>query len=485
MRVLNYYILRSFLGPFIATFVVMVFFLLMQFLWKYIDDLVGKGVEWYYILELLFYTSAGVVPLALPISVLLSSIMTFGNLGEYNELAAMKSAGISLFRIMAPLTTFMVFLCVLAFLFSNYVLPVANLKGESLLRNITAKKPALNIKEGVFYGGIEGYSIKIGEKYGEENDLLKNVYIYQHSSRTGNSKVVVAEGGRMFTTQDQRYLVLQLNNGHSYEEVIPAKRKDQIKHPFIKTQFEFAEIKFDLSAFQTGNLREERQKSFQMLNVKQLEEANDSLSQSLEKREDAMAKAFASRYRFNQIISNSVMEEALFITPLDRLGMANKRRAVDNALRMARAQKTYLNQVGAEHLWRKKVLARYNLEWHKKFSLAFAVMVLFFIGVPLGAIIRKGGMGLPVVISVIIFIIFHTMSFSMEKLGRELVWHPAKAMWLSSLILLPVGIFLTYKSATDSALFNLEVYLRPFENLRTRLNRIRAKNTHEGSISNQ
>lgn len=441
----------------------MIFFLLMQFLWKYIDDLVGKGVEWYYIAELLFYTSAGLVPLALPISVLLSSLMTFGNLGEYNELAALKSAGVSLTRTMRPLIGLMVFICIGAFFFSNYVMPVANLKGETLLRNISTKKPALNIRAGVFYGGIEGYSIKIGEKYGPNENSLKDVYIYDHTSKAGNRKVIVAESGQMNMTPNEQYLILDLVSGTSYEEILPENRKERLRHPFIRSSFDKARIQFDLASFQTGDLREVRQKSFQMLNTKQLMKASDSLIANLNNRKLAVVNTFRTKYGFNSRVDlkgSTLSEEGSILGPLSE---PMKRRAIENGLRMARAQKAYLSQLEQEFTWREKIIARYFLEWHKKFSLSFAILVLFFIGAPLGAIIRKGGIGLPVVVSVVIFIVYHTMSFSMEKLGRELVWDAPRAMWTASFILLPAGIFLTYKSATDSALFNLEVYLRPFE----------------------
>ena len=450
-----------------ATFAVMVFFLLMQFLWMYVDDLVGKGVEWYYIAELLFYTAAGVVPLALPISVLLSSLMTFGNLGEFNELAAMKSAGVSLFRIMRPLMVLVLGLCTVAFLFSNYVLPVANLRGETLLRNIATKKPALNIREGVFYGGIEGYSMKIGEKYGPDDRLIRNVYIYDHSSRSGAGKLIVAEEGRMDISPDERYLTLFLQRGTTYEDLVPGKRSERHRHPFARSRFDEAEIRFDLSSFQSGDLRENDQKSFNMMNIVQLSESVDSMGISLRARQIQMEQTLINKYRVDEL--KSPKAAAISLDPksdlLARLPESMRRRAIDNALRLARSQKAYVSQLGEEYDWRKKIIARFELERHKKFSLSFAVLVLFFIGAPLGAIIRKGGMGLPVVVSVLIFIVYHTMSYSMEKLGRELVWSPFRAMWTSGFILLPIGIFLTYKSATDSALFSVRSYTAPFRAL--------------------
>ena len=466
MSVLHRYIIRSFIGPFCATFLVMIFFLLMQFLWKYIDDLVGKGVEWYYLIELLFYTSASLVPLALPISVLLSSLMTFGNLGEHNELAALKSSGVGLVRVMRPLIFLMLFICGSAFLFSNYVMPVANLKGETLLRNISTKKPALNIRAGVFYGGIEGFSIKIGEKYGPDRKLLREVYIYDHTSVEGKRKVIAAKRGAMDLTPDERFLLIDLEEGTSYEEVIPGNRKDRIRHPFIRSSFDRARLRFDLSSFQSGDLRQVRQKSFQMLNIDQLTVASDSLGVILTERKESVDRSFRSKYGFESTVDlegDRIEEEGVVIA---HLSPAMKHRALEHALRLAKTQRAYLDQLSEEFHWRNKVIARYRVEWHKKFSLSFAVLVLFFIGAPLGAIIRKGGIGLPVVVSVCIFIVYHTMSFSMEKMGRELVWTPAQSMWTASFILLPIGIFLTYKAATDSALLNMEAYLKPLENLK-------------------
>lgn len=465
------YILSQFFRTFIPTFVVMVLFLLMQFLWKYVDDLVGKGVEWYYIAELLALTIPSTVPLALPLSILLASLITYGNLGEYNELAAMKSSGISLMRSLRPLIILVILLAVGEFFFSNYITPVANLRGENLLENITRKKPALNIREGVFYGGIEGYNIKVGKKYGPDKRLLQDVLIYDHTNKQGNSKVIVAKTGEMYLTTDEMFLVLILNDGYTYEDLYPEKRAERQRHPFTKTSFSSSTIRFNLRDFQSGDLRRESHRDFNMLNISQLETAIDSIKTDFSDRRTTVQAGMLAKYKYTSTDPDSTNLAVMQPVILDNIQKNMRLRAIENGLRLARSHKGYMDQLTAEYEWRHKVVARYTLEQHKKFSMAFACLVLFFIGAPLGAIIRKGGIGLPVVVSVIIFIVFWVMSFSFEKLGRELVWSPFRAMWTANFILLPVGIFLTFKSNRDSALFSMEVYQRPWYWLKSRIRR--------------
>jgi len=468
MIILDRFVLKAYVRPFLITFIVMVLFLLMQFVWKYIDDLVGRGVEWYYIAELLFYTSATVVPMALPLAVLLSSIMTFGTLGENNEMAALKASGVSLIRVMRPLIIFMLIISVLAFLFSNFVIPVANLKSETLLRNITNKKPALNIREGVFYGGIEGYSIKVGDKFGPDKNGLKDVYVYDHTSNSGNQKVVSSETGKMAVTDDELYLDIELYDGYSYEEVTPDRPRQRTSYPFIKSSFERSLIRFNLSEFQSGDLRSGSRKDYDMLNVVQLVDARDSLAQNCDERKTDFTKQMRGKYAFHMAdepVDTVSVVESMNDTLLLNIAPSDRKRVMSNSLRIIRSNKTYYDNTTMEFNWRAKLIARHMLEWHKKFSVSFSVIVLFFIGAPLGAIIRKGGMGMPVVVSVFIFIVYHVTSYSFEKLGRELVWTPFRAMWSANLMLLPFGILLTYKSATDSAIFNIENYLKPFQKI--------------------
>lgn len=456
MKKLSKLILISFLGPFAATFFVVLFILLMQFLWKYIDDLVGKGLEWYVISELLFYASATLVPLALPLAILVSSIMTLGNLAEHYELVAAKSAGISLQRILQPMLVTAVLVSMLAFYFSNYILPYTNLKMGSLLYDVRQQKPALYIREGVFYNGIDGYSIKIGKK-GADNQSLENVMIYDHSAQRGNTKVIVAKSGKMAMSDDEKYLVVTLFDGHSYEDQQLNKSTAKSSNPYLRSTFGSYQIRFDLSTFKLNRTNEELFKdNYQMLNLNQLSYSLDSLNKQLALRKNEMSESLKSYYStYRDSILKEPASASLINIPADTITDAS---VYDNALGQARNVKSYLLSVADEKDAREKLIARFAIEYNRKYTLSIACFILFLIGAPLGAIIRKGGIGMPVVVSIVFFLIFHVISIMGEKFSREGVIDPSIGMWISSAVLLPVGLFLLYKATRDSALFDLEVY---------------------------
>lgn len=463
MKVLDRYILKSFLRPFTITFLVMVFFLLMQFVWKYVDDLVGKGVEWYYILEMLLYISATTVPLALPIAVLLSSLMTFGSFGEHNELAAIRASGISLLRMFRVLVVAVTIISISGFLFANYIMPVSQFKGKSLLRNISKMKPALNIRPGIFYDGIEGYSIKIAEKFGPDNNQLRNIIIYDHTDNLGNIKVTTASEGVMELTPDNRFMIIELTNGQTYEEHQPTKKEDKERKPFSSTRFEYAVIRFNLEDFKSEDLRQETRKDFNMLNNAQLMLAVDSLRLVLTDQRSHFHQTMAERYGYilDTAARPPTFKDTVIDIQADILANFSERKqkmVTENALRIARSNRSYYDQAKTNYHWRERTIARHKLEWHKKISLSFACLVMFFIGAPLGAIIRKGGMGMPVVISVVVFILFYVMATAFEKMGRELTWDPISASWLPPLLFLPIGLILTYKTANDAEFMGMEFW---------------------------
>lgn len=463
----------------------MVLFLLMQWVWKYIDDLVGKGVEWYYIAELLVYFAAQMVPQAIPLSVLLASLMVFGDLGEHMELAALKSAGVSLYRMMQPLFGAVLIIAVVSFLFNNYVIPVTNLKGETLLRNIASKKPALNIKPGVFYAGIDGFNIKVGEKYGEDKSKLKNIVIYDHTDRLGNIKVTSAADGEMRVTPDKQFLEITLYNGYSYEEVQSRKRSELERKPFVRSSFDKAILRLDLSSFESGDLKRQTGKDFSMLTIKQLNVAADSIRKVFDKRIDELSGSMLERFvshSENAHIATQVDHFIDLVNPssdgtmgtiptniLQGLNAEQRSVVLENALRLARSHKSYYDQARLEFHWWRKVIARYHIEKHKKMALAYLAFIMFFTGASLGSIIRKGGLGMPVVVSVFTFIVYHVTSFTIEKLGREVVLEPWFSIWLPSMIFTPIAVFLVYKSATDSAIMQWETWqklVKPFENFK-------------------
>ena len=462
MKKLHKLVINSFIGPFIMSFFIAQFILLMQFLWKYIDDLVGKGLDWHVIAELLFYTSANLVPLALPLAILVSSIMTFGNLAEHFEITAAKASGISLQRLMRPLFVMAVTISILAFVFSNNVLPYTNLKMGSLLYDIRQQKPALAIREGVFYSGIEGYSLKVGKK-DSDGKTIHNVMIYDHTQNTGNHKVILADGGSMNTSPDNGFLIVNLKDGSSYEE--KNNRKGDIDtHPLMRNSFKEYSIRFDLSQFKLSRTNEELFKgSQQMMNLSQLNKTIDSLQTDYWKRQLDVNRNLSTYYLF--LRDTAFYTKLGKVTPQDPATAVNGFPMAENALNLARSIKSFTAGAADDLDNRRYVVAKYKVEWHRKLTLSAACFILFLIGAPLGAIIRKGGMGLPLVISVMFFLVYHITSITGEKLVKEGAVIAVKGMWFSSAFLLPIGIFLIYKATHDSVLFDLEIYKNFFSRL--------------------
>lgn len=465
MTKLDLYVLKSFIKPLIPTIAIMVFFFLMQMVWKYIDDLAGKGIEWYTILELMFYWAASVVPFALPVSVLFASLLTFGNFGEHYEMAAMKSSGISLFRGLRSLIVLNIFIAIGAFFFYNNVIPVANLKGQSLLVNISKSKPAFHITPGIFYNGFEGYSIKIGEKEGEEEQLLRDIYIYDHKeNKKGNHKVLTAASGMMRTVGQSRFLEIELHQGATYEDIVKKDREERQKMPWARSAFDTAYIRFPLDGFSNEDLYKTRRRDFMMLNTAQLLAKTDTLEMQIEERQEHFEKNLKGKYKFEHIDASSGQPEVLKDNLMKNLLSGMRIRASQNAIRLARSNLDYLRQQQREMDWRKEMYMRHWIEYYKKYALGVSVLIMFFIGAPLGSIIRKGGIGLPLVISTVSFLVFHILNTTFEKMGREMLMDVTLASWLPSLILAPVALLLTYSASTDRSLLSGEW----FNKLRTR-----------------
>jgi len=458
-------LLKSFIGPFIAIFFVTLFVLVMQFLWKYVDDLVGKGLPAYEIGRLLFYASASMVPLALPLAVLLSSIMTIGTLGEHYELTSLKSSGISLLRIISPLMFVAGLISLAAFMFANFVLPVANLKFGALLYDIRQQRPAVNIRQGIFYNDIDGYSIRVGKK-DPDNQTIRDVLIYDHTSGRGNDYVITAKDGKMFMTDDKHFLVLQLFNGKQFQEMAPSGKKAK---DYEQLRIGFKEWKkvFDLSEFSLNKTDENLFKdNYQMQNLWQLRKSMDTLEMALEKTVKE-AEAFSATYfSFQRANFDTIQKRTDTLTAT---AIADSFTVYNRALASARNIKGYLSISAKNIKYKGEVLRKFEIEWHRKFSLSFACFILFLIGAPLGAIIKKGGFGLPFVISVFFFVIFYSLSIMGEKMAKEGVLTPFEGMWFSTVLLLPIAAFLVYKASVDSVLFNTDAYLGFFKRLYMRL----------------
>ena len=464
IKKLDTLILKAFAWPFISTFFITLFVLLMQIIWKYIDDLVGKGLDFITIIKFVLYASATMVTLALPIAILLSSIMTFGKLGESYELVAIKSSGVSLVRFMQPLLFVSLLLCGITFLFQNYIIPVATLKFEVLYSDIYKKSPAFDLKDGVFYNGLQGFSIKVGKK-DKDKTTLHNVLIEERTNGPEDN-AIVSEKGAMKISTDKKFLEFKLENGNRYEI------KGDFYNPLNTelTHFSFKEYNklFDLGQLDMQNTSDSLfKKGSRMLTVRKLDKAIDSLNKypdQIIKKTGTDLAAYISYYHYKDSLSKEILSSS--IKNFDQLIPDSMKLAVHQG---ALQEVTNLNSIfvfsGPEFSSRGKDIRLHLIEWHRKFSLSLACLVLFFIGAPLGAIIRKGGLGVPLLVAISFFVIFHLLNTFGEKFVKENVMTPLMGMWLSILALTPLGIFLTYKATIDSQLFNKEFYLQLFKRL--------------------
>lgn len=466
IKKLDILIVKSFIGPFIATFFITLFVLILQFFWLWIDDFVGKGIDGPIIIELITYLSATLVPLALPLAVLLSSIMTFGNLGETFELVAIKSAGIGLIRFMRPLMIIALLLSGLAFMFNNYVIPVANLKMRTLHTDIVNKKPAFDLKEGVFYTTIPGYAIKVGEKMNDDS-TLKDIIIYE-SSLGLQDNIIIAESGVMRVSPDKRFLEFTLRDGWRYEE---RGRSSTTNSEFIRLGFKEYKKVLDLSSLQLSLTADSTYKDrYEMLSVRQLDNAIDSLEKKQNNFYERSRRELGIYMNFVQYIDSGWIDvKAPPVKGDDFLKMIpdTARTAVlDQAITYAGSLNGSLEISAMDFETQRKELRLHLVEWHQKFTMSIAVFILFLIGAPLGSIVRKGGIGTPVVFAVIFFVIFFLLINFGKKFVREDVLQPIPGMWMATFVLTPIGLFLIYKALHDSQLFNKEFYFRIIRKLR-------------------
>lgn len=459
-------IIKAFIGPFIATFFITLLVLVMQFFWLYIDDFVGKGIETSVIFEFIFYQSAVLVPLALPLAILLSSLMTFGNLGESFELVAIKSAGISLLRFMRPLFVVCIFLAGVAFAFSNYVIPVANLKSRTLLADIVWSKPAFDLKEGVFYDKIPNFAIKIGKK--EDNDsVIQDVIIYEQGNPLQDN-FIIAKSGVMRISANKRFLEFNLIDGWRYQE--RGNYYEPGNTEFIRIGFKEYKKQFDLSTlgFSSRTADSVNKNNERMYSMRQLEKAIDSLRKENRQLIDQSQKDMFRQFQFEGLIDTAWTATKTAadtkhkpVKNLELLLPDSAKTAVNQNVRSIAASVALSNESTQNNLKeRGRNLRKHQIEWHRKIVLSLACLVLFLIGAPLGSIIRKGGLGTPLIFAIIFFMIFYFSSTAGEKMAKENTLSPFGGMWLATFILLPVGIFLIYKAMRDSQLFNKEVYAR-------------------------
>jgi len=467
VKKLDKLLILSYLGPLILTFCIGLFVLDMMFLWTYIDDLIGKGVEGLILLELMFYASAVKVPLAFPIAVLVASIMTLGNLGEQFELTAVKASGISLFRFLRPLIIFTIMLSGFAFYFSNNILPVANLKFKTLLSDLRSQKPALNFQEKIFNSDIENFSIRLDHK-SEDQKTIYDVLIYDHTENKGNNHVIMADSAEFGFLNDGAIMTIQLFNGHQYKEETLPLEKD-LPQKLMTTTYKSWEKHFDLSEFK---LERQDQGAFsnmhRMLNLKQLKAGLDTVKSEMLQERDIMLNNLSRYYIFMKRntdtsgVFQSELDTINFYADYDTMSTTQKKVIVKGAQVKARNIKNIIVSKQEVLKYKNKDLIQYKVYMHQKFTLSVACFVLFFIGAPLGAIIKKGGFGWPMLLAVIFFVVYIVLSTVGEKSAEQLVLTPTEGMWLSTFVLLPIGAFLTWKAMNDSPIFSSDFYKNIF-----------------------
>lgn len=475
---IDIYLLRNFLTLLVATFFICVFIFLMQFLWMHVNDLVGKGVDVSVFGEFFIYACATVTPMALPLSILLASLISFGNMSELFELTAMKAAGISLFRILRPLIIACTFISIGAFYFSNSILPQSQVKLWALIFSLRQKSPELDIPVGEFYDGVGGINLRVASK-NRETGMLYNVMLYDYSKGFQNATVVLADSARLYFTEDKQYLLFALYSGESFENIQSQQQratKSQKNVPYRREMFSEKQMlvafSTDFSRYDDSVLDDQHVSK----NTARLLQSIDSVSVLAKERGHEQGERMVKSNYFGRDRNN----EAVVLAPetglnydidslYESLTPELKKRVNqvmrDKAIRL-RDDIEYNGLMLNEHL---RYIRKHEVELHRRFTLSFACLIFFFIGAPLGAIIRKGGLGIPAVISFIMFIFYYIIDNTGYKMAREALWPVWMGMWLSSFVLLPIGIFLTYKATTDSALFNPEAWVVLYSKLKNKL----------------
>ncbi len=474
------FILQTFLPQFMMTFFICLFIVMMQFLWKYIDELVGKGLAVNVIGELFFYAALTMIPLALPLAILLASLMTFGNLGEHLELTAMKSSGVSLLKVMKPLIVFIMLVSIGAFFFQNDVLPRAQVKMWTLLFSMRQKSPTLDIPEGAIYSQIPGYNLYVKHK-NPHNGMLYNLLIYDVSTAQNYPRVVSADSGSLSMTHDKLHLVLKLSGGNWYEDVALGANSSVGTSMFRRESFDKKEILIPYDANFTRMDDQTMRSQYIGKNIKELNQTIDSVS----KRVDSVGTQINNEMKVLAVVGVPSVTYEVHDTsrvevparqinlakPIDfdsiynSLSVTDRINVLSDAAGRASMAKQDYEFRGYSMNEDKYTIRRHQIELQKKFTLSLACLIFFFIGAPLGAIIRKGGLGTPIVISVLLFIVYYIIDNMGYKLARDGRWEVTHGIWLSSAVLLPLGIFLTYKAVNDSAVLNIDAYRNFFRRL--------------------
>ncbi|WP_348715352.1 LptF/LptG family permease [Tenacibaculum sp. 190130A14a] len=466
MKTLDRYILKSFLIPFLATFFIILFVLVMQALWLGFDNIAGKGIGIVIILKFLWYTALIVTPQALPIGVLLSSIMTLGSLSENYEFAAAKSAGVSLQRMVRPLVLLAVLMSGLNFIFLNNVYPYAMLKQLNMKVNIKKKQPALALVPGGFNTEIPNFQIKFEEKYGEDDNLLKDVMIYDLSSKKGNNKIITAKKGEIISEEGSKYMTLILKDGHYFEHHVKSgtSYKERQRMPASQAKFDEYTINIDISSFSQDDIGEEKYKSnFNMLSLQQLKDTIPTLKVSYDEFIESRAKNLFLSIDIEDLHSypDSLKNKDLSLDILSNFDLREKVNVLTTAVsKMERTLNN--NKANKETLKNKrKYLNLYDIEYYNRIAFSLSCLILFFIGAPLGSIIRKGGMGLPMILAISIYVLYFFSNTFGRNLAEESSLTAITGSWLSVALMFPLALTLTIRATQDKGLFNVSSFFAP------------------------
>ena len=469
MKILDKYILKTFLVPFVATFLIVLFVLVMQVLWQTFENIAGKGVSLPFILKFLYYTTLIITPQALPIGVLLSSIMALGNLGENYEFAAAKSAGISLQRLVRPLVFLTILLSGINFLFLNNIYPYAILKQKNLYLNIKKKKPAMALVPGSFNSDIPGFQIKFDEKYGEEENLLKKVLIYDLTGNKGNQKVITAERGKIVSEEGSRYMTLILYDGYYYEEHVKSARTSIKKKKMAASNATFKEYEFniDVSDVSNVNLDETNHtKNYMMLSLNQLNDTIPHLKSSYDEVLLLKSKNIFATISAKDLYKypDSVKAKNINLDLLENFNLQNKINILNTATtKSERALNSIKNNIKSIK-FKRKILNFFDTEYYNRIAFSLSCLILFFIGAPLGSIIRKGGFGLPMILAIAVYVTYFFSNTFGKNLAEESSISAFLGSWIAALIMIPVGILLTRRATRDKGIFNVDAITQPIIN---------------------
>ncbi|MWB95453.1 LptF/LptG family permease [Flavobacterium sp. GA093] len=470
MKILDKYLLKTFLITFTTVFVILFFIFILQTVWLFISELAGKDLDLILVIKFLLFSMPRIIPLVLPLSVLLASIMTFGNLAENYEFAAMKSSGISLQRAMRILIIFICVLSLVAFWFANSVIPYAEYKFINFRKNIAQAKPAMAIAEGQF-SDVGFYNIKVNKKSGENGNILTGVTIHEKPNNYGENKTVIkAKDGKLISSEKSSILKLELNNGYYYQDVTPKKYEDRSKLPFVKSAFKKHVINIDLSELNKVDTDQESVASTNgMLNVSELRYTLDSLNKNIDNEILSFSENINQRVGITRTMRAVKPEQKKKPLPNNLLSLFKKNKEKLELIKTASSNITstiYSIDTTQKDLKEKqRDINKHYLALYEKFVIAFACFLMFFIGAPLGAIIRKGGLGLPIVFAVLIFITFHFINTFGKRLSQEGGMTPFMGAWMSSFILSPLAILLTYRATNDNGLINFDAITTPIYNL--------------------